>query len=218
MTAPVPAAAAVAAAPATAETPASQVTTTETKNRWPLYVAGAVVLLVLVALLVAHPWTDDTADEPTPGADTVRVKASAYIGEPVEDVEAALADKGLKTTTDTVDNSGDHEAGTVADLDPTGEVAQGATITLDVWGEAPKDEAPKDEGEKPEKTKAPKPDKTKAPPATPDTTETPDNTGTGNGTRQRERQRQRGGDTGGSPGPGERQTQQTNPSNGPKGD
>ncbi len=60
MGAPVPAAAAVAAAPDTAPTPAAQVTTTKTQNRWPLYAAGAVVLLVLLALLIAHPWTDDT--------------------------------------------------------------------------------------------------------------------------------------------------------------
>jgi len=111
----------------------------------------------------------------------VRVRAAAYIGEPVGDVESALADKGLETDTNEVDNSGDHEAGTVADLSPTGRVEKGSTITLDVWGDPPSDEGDKPEPEKkkPEKTKEPKPEKTKEP--KPEKTVLPDNSGNGGG-------------------------------------
>jgi serine/threonine-protein kinase len=166
------------AAGGTAETPQvaepaqARVTTTTERNRWPLYAVGVVALLVLAVLLVAHPWTDDTPSDggTTPGADTVRVRAAAYIGDPVEEVEAALADKGLKTKTNEIDNSGDHDAGTVADLDPTGRVKKGSTITLDVWAEPSSDNSDEDEGDnkgdnkgQDKKTKAPKPDKTEQP-------------------------------------------------------
>jgi eukaryotic-like serine/threonine-protein kinase len=178
MAPPVPAPVAPVAPVATpvTEAAAARVTTTKTQNRWPLYAAAVLVLVVVAALLVAHPWTDDspTDTDNTPAAgDTVRVRAAAYIGDPVEDVEAALADKGLKTRTDEVDNSGDHDAGTVADLDPTGKVKVGSTITLDVWGDPPSDESGNsggsgDSGSSGDtKTKPPKPektDKTKAPP------------------------------------------------------
>ena len=83
----------------------------------------------MIALLIAQPWSDDTpTDDGTPtGQETVRVRAADYIGDPVEEVEAALKEKGLGTWTNEIDNSGDHEAGTVADLDPTGEVKVGTT-------------------------------------------------------------------------------------------
>ncbi len=150
----VPAAVAAAAvAPDTSETPvvdeppAEKVTTTTTSNRWPLYAAGVLALIVVVALLIARPWSDDTSADDGTTDDRVQVNASAYIGDPVEKVEAALAEKGLETKVNEVSNSGNREAGIVADLSPTGRVEPGTTITLDVWGEPPADEGDQgDEG------------------------------------------------------------------------
>ncbi|MET0840027.1 MAG: PASTA domain-containing protein, partial [Marmoricola sp.] len=233
--------AAAAATPGTRETPvaaepsAERVTTTRTSNRWPLYAAAVLALLVVVALLVAHPWTDDTSADGTTSDERVRVRANAYIGDPVEDVEAALADKGLETNRNEVSNPGDEKAGTVADLDPTGRVRKGTTITLDVWGEPPSDEGDEgDEGDKgdkgsdkkteepkPDKTKEPKPDENEVPVPPTDPSDGADTGGTG------------GLDTGsqdtGSEGagalapseaaaPGGRATQQGEPSTGQKGD
>ncbi len=229
MPAPVPAAGPVAATPDTQETPAARVTTTKTQNRWPLYAAGALVLIVVIALLVAHPWTnnDTTADDPPGAGDTVQVKAGAYIGEPVEEVEAALADKGLKTKTSDRDNSGNHDAGTVAALDPTGTVEKGSTITLDVWGDPPADESDNsDEGDG--KTKPPKPDKTEKtdkpdpgktdepePSVIPDT----DNGNTDNGNGNTDNGNGNTGSGGATSDPGGRGVQpSTGPGNGTKGD
>ncbi len=213
--APVAAAAAADTVQPPEEPPGSPVTTTKTQNRWPLYAAAAVALLVIVALLVAHPWSNDTtADDTTSASKTVRVRAAAYIGQPVDEVKSALADKGLKTTTDQVDNSGDHEAGTVADLSPTGRVKKGSTIRLDVWGEHSSGTSNQgNEGNQGQgghtKTQAPKPEKTKTPeppkPTKPTKTETPKPPAGGGGSTS-------------SPGPGGRLTQQNKPSTGVKGD
>jgi hypothetical protein len=233
MATPVPAAGPVvpvAPTPDTQEAPAARVTTTKTQNRWPLYAAGALALIVVVALLVAHPWTnaDTTADNPPGTGDTVRVRAAAYIGEPVQEVEAALADKGLKTKTSDRDNSGNHDAGTVAALDPTGKVEKGTTITLDVWGDPPADEGD-NSGKGDGKTKPPKPDKTQTtdkpdpgntdgpePSVIPDTGNTGNTNGTdnGNGTDN-----QGAGGATSDPGSGGRGVQpSTGPGNGTKGD
>ncbi len=99
-----------------------------------------VVLIVLAAVLITRPWAgDDSAPTDTTGeeADTVRVRRGAYVGEPVKEVRAALEDKGLSTKTENRTNPGGETAGTVADLDPTGEVETGSTITLQVWGDPP---------------------------------------------------------------------------------
>jgi serine/threonine protein kinase len=191
----------------------------EDRNRWPWYAAGLVVLLVVVALLVAHPWTDDTTatdDGGTDtGKDTVQVHAADYIGKPLEKVKSELSAKGLDTRTNEIDNSGKHDAGTVADLDPTGKVAVGTTITLDVWAEPSSDKP-----EKPEKTKSPGPDNSKPPnpvPSTPTLPSTPgqsDDPGKGGGNGNGN-----GGGNGGgasqSPAPGGRETK---PGTGTKGD
>ena len=59
-----------------------------------------------------------------------------YSHHPTE-VRAALAALGLQTSVAEVHNPGGHTAGTVADLDPTGRVPVGATVTVQVWGPAP---------------------------------------------------------------------------------
>ena len=89
--------------------------------------------------------------------------------EPVDEVRADLEDKGLETKVETEENPGDEDAGTVADLSPTGVVDKGEVITLQVWDDppAPETEEPQneepDEAEKPEKTKKPKPEETEQP-------------------------------------------------------
>jgi beta-lactam-binding protein with PASTA domain len=59
---------------------------------------------------------------------------------------------GMQTTTQTVDNPGDQDEGTVAGVSPTGQVDKGSTITLQVYGPPPDDKAKPD---KPDKTKGP---------------------------------------------------------------
>jgi serine/threonine-protein kinase len=212
-----PVAVPAAAAPDTRETapvtePPARVTTTEKSNRGPLYAAAAVVLVVLAALLIWHPWTDSTdSDGSNPAQDTVEVRAADYIGDPVSQVEDALAAKGLKTTTHEVDNSGKHDANTVADLSPTGQVDTGSTITLDVWGEPASDKPEKTKG--PDKTKSPKPEPSK--PATPDTPGPSGNSGNGGGNGN---DNGNGDGTSSSPAPGGRASSNAQPSTGTKGD
>ena len=120
------------------------------RSRWPLYAAIALALILLGALLIASPWSDDESTGGNdPAADTVKVDKAAYVGEPVDEVESALGDKGLETEVETIDNPGDEEAGTVADLSPTGKVAKGELITLEVWDDppAPETEEPDNSGE-----------------------------------------------------------------------
>jgi serine/threonine protein kinase len=122
---------------------------TDRRSRGPLYAVALLAVVLLGALLIAHPWTDDSPTSDGNNASTsadekVRVRRAAYLGEPVDDVVAALKDRGLKTRTQTQDNPGDQEPGTVADLDPIGLVDKGSTITLQVWGDPPAQE-PTDE-------------------------------------------------------------------------
>jgi tRNA A-37 threonylcarbamoyl transferase component Bud32 len=157
------------------------------RKRWPLYAAIVLALIVLGALLVASPWSDDnntTAGNDSGGADTVRVRKAAYVGKPVDEVESALKDKGLETKVETEDNPGGEEAGTVSDLSPFGKVDKGEVITLQAWDDppAPDTNEPDNSGSdksknKPEKTQEPKPEKTEEP--KPEKTQEPDNGGTG---------------------------------------
>lgn len=116
------------------------------RERWPF--ALAIALAVLFALVVGvAALTGDGGGTPKPGATTpsatpepqrVTVDPAAYLRKPVADVRAALAGLGLKPATRTVSNPGGHTAGTVASLDPSGPVRVGATVTVDVWGTAPR--------------------------------------------------------------------------------
>jgi tRNA A-37 threonylcarbamoyl transferase component Bud32 len=165
---------AVAAAPVPPPAPPERVTSTTTteRSRWPLYAVGLLVVVLLAALLIAHPWTGDGSsgdganptETPNPQSDTVRVRRAAYIGEPVDDVVAALRDKGLKTKVETKDNPGDEDADTVDDLSPTGTVDKGSTITIEAWGDPPE--------------KKPDDKATQTEPSDPETT---DDNGSGNG-------------------------------------
>jgi len=125
------------------------------RDRWPWLLGAALAALFVVAVVVAALSPDATNDTPSPGAtpSTPRVSASkaaavrvdpvAYVGKPVAEVKAALGALGLKTRVVTVDNPGGHPKDTVQALRPTGAVAPGTTVTLDVWGAPP---APKGDG------------------------------------------------------------------------
>jgi tRNA A-37 threonylcarbamoyl transferase component Bud32 len=146
-------------------------------SRWPLWAAGALVLVLLVALLIAHPWTDDSAatddggNASTPAApksNTIRVNRSDFIGDPIDEAVATLRERGFKTVVATRSNPGGHDPGTVADLSPTGDVEKGATITLRVWGDAPE--------KKPTEQPTPTDEPTDTPTPTPKPTPTPTDT------------------------------------------
>ncbi len=134
--------------PQVAEPQGARTTTEARTSRWPLYAAGLLAFLVVLALLVAHPWTDDSGAATEPGTNAsppagdgkVRVRRADYIGEPVEEVVADLRRKGFKTTVKTKDNPGGEEVDLVADVSPSGDVEKGATLTVQAWGEAPAEE------------------------------------------------------------------------------
>jgi len=123
------------------------------RERWPVAIAaGLAALFVLIIVIAAlSPDGNGTKDTPGPGSSpttprvttseptTVQVRAASYVGKPVDEVRAALRALGLSTRVVTVDNPGGRPAGAVAALDPTGQVRIDATVTLQVWGTAPKD-------------------------------------------------------------------------------
>ncbi len=117
------------------------------RSRLPLYAAAAVAALLVLLLLVTRPWDDgdtttaDPTPSPSPSAQqsqaseaptTVSLDPDAYVGRPVDEVRGELDELGLDSTTRTVANDGDQDEGTVAALDPTGDVEEGTSITLDV--------------------------------------------------------------------------------------
>jgi serine/threonine protein kinase len=118
---------------------------------------GALVLLIAIVLAASALNGNGTKDTPGPGASSptpsasptkpvrVNVDPAAYLGKPVDEVRSTLRAMGLQTTVDTVPNPGGHAEGTVAALDPAGRVAVGKTITLGVWGPAPKPDDEKDD-------------------------------------------------------------------------
>ena len=158
-----PVAAAAVVPPATVTTTESE----ESGSRAWLYALIGLAVLVVVLLLVLRPWEslrqhpgprpdhahalgqphrphrrrrESPSPSPTPTESQtpqVNVDPGDYVGQPVDDVRADLRALGLQTTTQTVDNPGDQDEGTVAGLSPTGKVDQGSTITLQVYGPAP---------------------------------------------------------------------------------
>ncbi len=68
------------------------------------------------------------------------VDPAAYLGRPKDEVEKELKALGLKVEETEVDNPGDQEPDTVADVTPSGEVEPGSTVTMAVYGALPEDE------------------------------------------------------------------------------
>jgi eukaryotic-like serine/threonine-protein kinase len=107
-------------------------------------VAAAVLLLLLVRACgspgtASSPQASDTLGGPT-AVSTVDVAARDYLGRSVADVRSELAGLGLRV--DVRRSAGGGVVGTVKRLTPTGTVAAGTTITLEVVSQPPKDTKP----------------------------------------------------------------------------
>ena len=79
----------------------------------------------------ASPTASKTTD------DLVSVDPAAYVGRPKDEVTTELEGLGLNVEEDTVDNPGDQEKDTVADVSPSGKVEPDSTVTLSVYGDPP---------------------------------------------------------------------------------
>jgi serine/threonine protein kinase len=79
-------------------------------------------------------------------SDTVTVDPAAYVGLPEGEAVKKLRDAGLEPVVEKKPNPGDEPEGTVASVDPTGQVPRGSEVTVAVWDKAPKEpKAPKPE-------------------------------------------------------------------------
>jgi beta-lactam-binding protein with PASTA domain len=103
---------------------------------------------VLVPLLV---WGMlNAADQPDedPGPGQVEVDADDYVGRPYDEAAADLAEAGLEPARAERANPGGEQADEVAAVSPDGMVDEGSTVTLEVWGPAPRPaEPPGNEGQ-----------------------------------------------------------------------
>jgi len=117
------------------------------RERRPFLLAIALAALFAVVVAIVALTGGDTGGtrEPAPSgtpsgtvskAPAVVIDTAAYAGRPAAEVRAALLDLQLRPTLHTVSNPGGHTAGTVASLDPTGNVPVGSAVTIDVWGAA----------------------------------------------------------------------------------
>ena len=118
--------------------------------------------LLLVVLLIARPWSGDHDTPPatpteTPSAQPgclpdpraprpprprplrrprCEVDSADYVGRPVDDVaQGASRTRSSSTKVEQTPNDGTQDAGTVADLSPTGTVDEGTTITIQAWAQ-----------------------------------------------------------------------------------
>ncbi len=116
---------------------------------WLPWAGAAVGVLLVVGLFAALSGGDQggasaslsslsPSASSSPTDDRVRVRRDDYVGMKAADAKRRLQDKGLEVTESTRRNPGGHPAGTVADLTPVGLVSPGGTVTLQVWGPAPK--------------------------------------------------------------------------------
>ena len=143
---------------------------------WLLAAAAVAAVLVVVAILAngrdegrttgetpssspsasrsVKPSTTPTSSAPTPTSsapttkapETVQVDAGDYVGRPAEDASKDLKALGLKVREQKVDNPGDQQQDTVADVNPTGDVTKGSTVTLSVYDAPAKTPGPSDGG------------------------------------------------------------------------
>jgi eukaryotic-like serine/threonine-protein kinase len=146
-----------------------------------LLVLALVAAIVVVAVLVAT--ADDGNNEPTasdsssetpssspattessPTQETssapaeVQIDEGDYLGRPVDEVADELRAKGLKVSTEPVDNPGGKDADTVAGVSPTTGLHEGDTVTVRYYREAePTSEPPSSEptSEPPSDTSSP---------------------------------------------------------------
>jgi serine/threonine-protein kinase len=79
----------------------------------------------------ASPSASQTTD------DRVTVDPALYQGRPKDEVAKELKALGLKVDETKVENPGDQESDTVADVTPSGKVEPGSTVTMAVYGDPP---------------------------------------------------------------------------------
>jgi serine/threonine-protein kinase len=87
--------------------------------------------------------SESTSPSPSATADDlVTVDPAAYVGRPKDEAKKDLEDLGLEVDDTEVDNPGDQEKDTVADVSPSGQVEPDSTVTLSVYGDPPKQDNP----------------------------------------------------------------------------
>ncbi len=159
-----PAAATTTAAPAVLGAPARTAPSEETRRagRWAL--AAVLVLAVLVPVVWgARALLADDGVDPSAGAaattpttrtrtpQTVTVDPDDYLGLEEGKARTRLEAAGLRPAVERRANPGGEEAGTVAEVSPTGPVEPGSTVTLTVWDAAAPAPAPKPDKPAPDK-------------------------------------------------------------------
>lgn len=82
--------------------------------------------------------TETPTSEPAPEPATVEVDPGDYIGLKVKDVEKRLRELGLEPELVELDNTGEAEKDTVADVAPSGTLEEGDTVTVSFYGKPPK--------------------------------------------------------------------------------
>lgn len=81
--------------------------------------------------------SDTPSPSESPTTETVQVDEADYLGSDVAAVEQALRAAGLEVSRTRLDNPGDEVENTVAAVNPTGTLEEGALVTVSFWGPAP---------------------------------------------------------------------------------
>jgi eukaryotic-like serine/threonine-protein kinase len=133
---------------------------------WVGWVAAAIAVVLIVLLLIklsndnnrnddsggpssspsatssSAPTTSKAPPTTKAAPQTVTVNKGDYVGRPAKDATRDLHRLGLKVQQQSVDNPGDKQENTVEDVNPTGQVQKGSTITLSVYGKPKPTETP----------------------------------------------------------------------------
>jgi hypothetical protein len=105
-----------------------------------------------------EPTTEPPPSPPptTEAPETIEVVPEDYIGLPKDEAKRQLTDLGLRVKDEKVENPGDRNEGTVADVQPSGTLEPGDEVTLYWWGKpkpdrgeggGPGSESPGNEGQ-----------------------------------------------------------------------
>lgn len=81
--------------------------------------------------------TETPTSEPAPEPTTVEVDPADYIGLRAKDAEKQLRELGLEPVLAELDNTGEAEKDTVADVSPSGTLEEGDTVTVSYYGKPP---------------------------------------------------------------------------------
>ena len=84
----------------------------------------------------------ETTSEPAPEPATVEVDPADYIGLKAKDAEKQLRELGLEPELVELENTGEAEKDTVADVQPSGTLEEGDTVTVSYYGKPPKGTGP----------------------------------------------------------------------------